>query len=149
MIEMYLEFEGIKGSETRKGVEDGMPVLAWSWGMSGSPSSHPNVQDLSVTMWMDASSAALARSLTEHTTGKARLVCFRPRDEAHPIYCYEFEGASVTSLSMGGSGGEDRFTLNASIAFKKATMRINLLDAEGRTTPEFASNEVEVHNSRY
>ena len=26
MIEMYLEFEGIKGSETRNGVEDGMPV---------------------------------------------------------------------------------------------------------------------------
>ncbi|MEZ6187865.1 MAG: type VI secretion system tube protein Hcp [Planctomycetota bacterium] len=149
MIEMYLEFEGIVGSESRKGVKDALPVLAWSWGLSGSPTRHPNVQDLSVTLWMDAAATGLARAITEHSSGKARLSCFRPRDEEHPLYRYELEGAAVTSLSMGGSGGEDRFTLNTSITFKAISMQINLLDAEGRTTPEFASAQVEVHDSRW
>ncbi len=148
MIEMYLEFEGVKGRHTHKTAKDAMEILAWSWGVSGTPDSRPNIQDLSITMWMDETSPQLVRSLKEHKAKPARLLCYRPRDEEHPLYLYEMEGAQVTSVSMGGSGGEDRFTLNVSVTFRKVTMKVSLIDEEGCTTAEYSSVEMEQHQYR-
>ena len=145
MIEMYLELEGVKGRHSNKTAKDAMEILAWSWGINGSPNSRPNVQDLSITMWMDETTPQLIRNLKEHKSRPAKLSCFRPRDEEHPLYLYEMEGAQVTSVSMGGSGGEDRFTINLSLTFKKVDMKVSLLDADGNTTAEYAMVDVEQH----
>ena len=51
-------------------------------------------------------------------------------------------GSSIVRIAAGGEPREI-WSNDQAVVYALA------LDAEGRTTPEFASNEVEVHNSRY
>lgn len=148
MIEMLLTFEGVEGSERRKGVDGGIPVLAWSWGLSGDLDSHARLQDMSLTLWQDPATVGLANTMLGHKTGRATLHCFRPRDEEHALYRYELEGAAVTSLSMGGSGGEDRFTVNCCLSFRKLTMYVGVLDGDGNATGEYATATAESRRPR-
>lgn len=106
-------------------------VLAWSWGASVPVASgggvvgtgQPIFQDISITKYTDTSSDDLLKALATQTP-LAGIVEVREYGASCgngcPIPLYmtvHMKDAYVTSISMGGSGGEDRFTENVSLHF--------------------------------
>jgi type VI protein secretion system component Hcp len=106
-------------------------VLAWSWGVSNSSTTHTgagsgagkaNVQDLSITKYVDGASADLLRLALEGTiTPKATLTVPPDRKVGGVLVTLEIREFLVTSLSTGGSGGEDRLTENVTFNFAELT----------------------------
>ncbi len=96
-----------------------------------------NVQDLSFTKYVDASSHALllACSNGEHLT-KANLVVRKAGGKGTPVEYIKIEMTEVlvTSVSTGGSGGEDRLTENVSLNFSKVKFEYTPQSAVGGKT---------------
>jgi type VI secretion system secreted protein Hcp len=127
-VDMFMKLEGIAGESQDKTHAGEIDVLAWSWGMSNSGTTHSgagggagkvNVQDLSFTKWVDLASAPLmlATAKGKHIT-KATLVVRKAGDTPLEYITIVMDECLVTSVSTGGSGGEDRLTENVSLNFK-------------------------------
>jgi type VI secretion system secreted protein Hcp len=67
-VDIFLKINGVDGESGDDKHKKEIDVLAWSWGLSNSGSAHVgggagsgkvNVQDLSVTKWVDASTPKL------------------------------------------------------------------------------------------
>jgi len=140
-MDMFIKIDSLAGESkdsTHKGEID---VLAWSWGASNSGSAHVgggagagkvNVQDLSFTKYVDASSHALLQSCCEGTHhAKATLVVRKAGGTPLEYIKIEMEEVMVTSLSTGGSGGEDRLTENVTLNFAKFMFKYQPQDAKG------------------
>jgi type VI secretion system secreted protein Hcp len=130
-MDMFMKIGDIKGESTDKKHPAEIDVLAWSWGISNSGTTHQgggggagkaNVQDLSFTKYTDASSHALllAASNGQHYP-QAHLVVRKAGGKGAPIEYIKIEMSEVlvTSVSCGGSGGEDRLTENVTLNFAK------------------------------
>jgi type VI secretion system secreted protein Hcp len=126
-MDMFLEIEGVEGESVDSVKAGAIDILAWSWGASQSGSFHTgtgggagkvNVQDLSVTKWIDKSSTDLLLHVCngEHYD-KATLTCRKAGGEALEYLVIEMTKVMITSLSTGGSGGEDRLTENVTLHF--------------------------------
>jgi type VI secretion system secreted protein Hcp len=106
-------------------------VLAWSWGMSNSSTTHAggggtagkvNVQDISLTKYIDKSSPDLMLFTAngKHLSELELLVRAPCADcNSEPYFTLRMTDAIVSSVSTGGSGGEDRLTENVSFNFAK------------------------------
>lgn len=127
--DIYLNIAGIKGESTVKGYEGAIAVLAWSWGLSnsGSPlfgAGKTNVQDLNWTQYLDSSFPQLFSYLTKgDDPGEATLYAVRPGVGGYNYFQAIFDGNLLTSIATGGSGGEDQFTANVSLAMTSVTLR--------------------------
>jgi len=145
-VDMFMKIGDIKGESTDKKHPAEIDVLAWSWGISNSGTTHQgggggagkaNVQDLSFTKYTDASSHALllAASNGQHYT-KANLVVRKAGGKGAPIEYIKIEMTEVmiTSVSCGGSGGEDRLTENVTLNFAKVKYEYTPQKADG--TPD-------------
>lgn len=128
-VDMFLKLDGIDGEAQDKKHKGEIDVLAWSWGASqsgtthmgsGSGSGKVNVQDLSVTKYIDSSSHALLQHIT---TGKhipkGRLLVRKAGDTPLEYINISMEDIIITSFQIGGSGGEDRLTENVTLNFAK------------------------------
>jgi type VI secretion system secreted protein Hcp len=126
-MDQFIKLEGIKGECADKTHKDEIDVLAWSWGVSNSGTSHmgggggagkANFQDLSFTKWVDLSSPKLIElsSLGEHIP-TATLVIRKAGGKPLEYMKITMKDCLVTSVSTGGSGGEDRLTENVSLNF--------------------------------
>lgn len=138
-MDMFLVFDaaaGIKGESKDaaygKGNGDGIELLAWSWGVSNSGTTHhgegagggrSDFQDISVTKFIDTSTADLALCCA---TGKhipsAKLIVRKAGDKPLDYLVIEMTDLIITSYSTGGSGGEDRLTENVSLNFAKVNV---------------------------
>ena len=130
-VDQFLVIEGVKG-ETTDSVykkKNGIDVLAWSWGMSQSGSFHhgsgggagkASFQDISVTKYVDSSSPNL---MLFCANGKhyasAEMIIRKAGEDAQEYLKIKFTDVLVTSISTGGSGGEDRLTENVTLNFAK------------------------------
>jgi type VI secretion system secreted protein Hcp len=132
---MFMKIGTIDGESTDKVKTKWIDVLAWSWGISNSGTTHQgmgggsgkaNVQDLSFTKYVDASSHALlgAVSTGEHFP-TANLVVRKAagKDAVIEYIKIDMEEVLITSVSTGGSGGEDRLTENVTLNFAKVTYK--------------------------
>ena len=136
-MDMFLIFNAdsnIKGEsrDAEHGKSFAIDVLAWSWGMSQSGTTHTgsgsgagkvSVQDLNVTKYIDKSSPAimLCCSNGKHITDATLIV--RKAGETPVEYLkIKMTDLIVTSLSTGGSGGEDRLTENISLNFAEVAV---------------------------
>jgi type VI secretion system secreted protein Hcp len=130
-----------KGESTVKGFEDQIQVLAWSWGLSQSGTTHAgtgggagkvNVQDLSFTHNVDASSPNLIKACC---TGKhfdsATLTMRKAGGSPLEYVTLTLTEVIVTSVSVGGSGGEDLLTENVTFNFGKFKYSYQPQDAKG------------------
>jgi type VI secretion system secreted protein Hcp len=126
-VDMFLELDKISGEAQDDKLKGKIDILAWSWGMSQSGTTHMgsgggagkvNVQDLSITKYVDLSSTVLMQKCTkgEHIES-GRLVCRKAGGEQLEYITIDFKDCIVTSISTGGSGGEDRLTENVSLNF--------------------------------
>lgn len=134
-FDMHIKFEkgdvAIAGASNHAKHKDEVPILAWSWGVSNSGDLHQgagassggkaNVQDISVTKYVDtASNALLQACCTGARLKKAWLYVTNATGKQTDFITIELsEGVMINSVSTGGSGGEDRLTENISIHFGK------------------------------
>jgi type VI secretion system secreted protein Hcp len=128
-VDMFINIDKIKGESQAKGHTDEIDVLAWSWGMSQSGTFHlgtgggsgkASVQDLSFTKYIDSASHALQLAcLNGKHIPKCKLTVQKAGEKAVEYILIELENCLVTSVSTGGSGGEDRLTENVTLNFAK------------------------------
>ncbi len=126
-VDMFLQLEGIKGESADAKHKEEIDVLAWSWGASQSGTTHvgggsgagkANFQDVSVTKWVDKSSHALLKAVAVGQHIKSALLTVRKAGEKPLEYIkLTMKECLISSISTGGSGGEDRLTENITINF--------------------------------
>jgi type VI secretion system secreted protein Hcp len=126
-VDMFLKLEGIKGEAADDKHKDEIDVLAWSWGASQSGTTHvgggsgagkANFQDVSVTKYVDKSSHALLKAVAVGQHIPSALLTIRKAGEKPLEYIkFTMKNCLISSVSTGGSGGEDRLTENISINF--------------------------------
>ena len=126
-IDTFLKLGALKGESQVKGFEDQIQVLAWSWGMSQSGTTHHgtgggagkvNVQDLSFTHYLDASSPSLMLACCKGTHyPEATLTMRKAGGDPLPYLIIKLKDIIITSVSGGGSGGEDQQTENVTMNF--------------------------------
>ena len=130
-VDMFLKLEGLKGESADDKHKGEIDVLAWSWGASQSGTMHTgggggagkaNFQDVSVTKWVDKSSHALLKAVSVGQHIKSALLTVRKAGEKPLEYIkLTMKDCLISSISTGGSGGEDRLTENITINFGNYT----------------------------
>ena len=128
-VDMFIKIGAVDGESVDSTHKKDIDVLAWSWGASQSGTTHTgqgggagkvNAQDLSFTKYVDASSHALLLACCKGTHyDKATLVVRKAGDNPLEYIKVTMEDLIVTSISTGGSGGEDRLTENVTLNFAK------------------------------
>lgn len=143
-VDMFLNIadKKIKGESRDNTHKDEIEVLAWSWGVSNSGSAHiasgggtgkANFQDLSVTKYIDMGSTDLQVSCAKGTHyPKAVLTVRKAGDNPLEYIIITMNEVMVTSVSTGGSGGEDRLTENITLTFSKVSMKYTGQDGTGK-----------------
>jgi type VI secretion system secreted protein Hcp len=140
-MDMFIKIGDLKGESRDKTYKENIDVLAWSWGMSNSGSAHMgggagsgkvNVQDISFTKYIDASSNALMDACC---TGKhfdeAKLIVRKAGGTPLEYVVITLNEVLITSVSTGGSGGEDRLTENVTLNFAKFKFSYQPQDEKG------------------
>jgi type VI secretion system secreted protein Hcp len=116
-------------------------ILAWSWGMSQTGTTHHgtgggagkvNVQDLSFTKHVDKSTPVVLQACcTGKHFDKATLTCRKAGESPLVYLTIEMTNVIVTSVSSGGSGGEDQQTENVTLNFAAFTVGYQGQNAKG------------------
>lgn len=145
-VDMFLCLDGtIEGESKDHKYEGCIDVLAWSWGMSQSGSFHVgggggagkvNVQDLSLTKYIDAASCNLMQFCADGTHFEAgKLIVRKAGKEALEYLVIKMKDILVTSVSTGGSGGEDRLTENVTLNFAQVNVEYQTQKEDGTGEP--------------
>lgn len=126
-VDMFLKLGDVKGESRDSKHKDEVDVLAWSWGMSQSGTTHlgtgggagkVNVQDLSLTKYVDKASPNLIMAACNGKHYPEALLTVRKAGEKPLEYIkITMKEVLVSSISTGGSGGEDRITENVTLNF--------------------------------
>lgn len=140
-VDMYIKIDGIAGESKDSEHKGEIDVLAWSWGISQSGNTHlgggsgagkASFQDLSVTSYYDKATPLL---MNHCSSGKhikeATLVVRKAGGKQEEFINYKMSDIIVTSVSTGGSGGEDRLTINFSLNFAKIETAYKEQDEKG------------------
>jgi type VI secretion system secreted protein Hcp len=149
-VDMFLDIEGdIYGESQDSAHKKTIDVLAWSWGLSSSGSMHmgggggsgkASYQDISVTKYIDNSSPILMLYCAngQHFT-KATLIVRKAGTKPLEYLVVKMKDVIVTSVSTGGSGGEDKLTENISINFASVELayKEQMPDGTGAAPKEF------------
>lgn len=141
-VDMFIKIGDIKGESADKTHKGKIDVLAWSWGMSNSGSAHVgggagagkvSVQDLSLTKYIDSASADLMLACCNGKHfGEALLIVRKAGEEPIEYVKVTMSDLIITSVSTGGSGGEDRLTENVTLNFAKVKVEYTPQDAKGK-----------------
>ena len=128
-MDMFIKIGALKGEARDTTHKEEIDVLAWSWGLSNSGSAQQgsgagagkvNVQDLSFTKYIDKSSPDLMLACCNGKHfDKATLTVRKAGEKPLEYLQITIEDLIVTSVSTGGSGGEDRLTENVSLNFAR------------------------------
>jgi type VI secretion system secreted protein Hcp len=145
-VDMFLKMEPVKGESRDSAHSKEMDVLAWSWGMSQSGTTHMgggggsgkvNVQDLSLTKYVDAASTYLQQACCNgQHFDEATLTVRKAGKDPVEYIIITMKEIIVTSVSTGGSGGEDRLTENVSLNFAEVKVKyVEQSDKGAAATP--------------
>ncbi len=127
-VDMFIKIGDIKGESKDKAHADEVDVLAWSWGMSQNGNMHlgtgggagkVNVQDLTLTKYLDKATPNLmmACSSGKHYP-EAKLTVRKAGGSAQVEYLViTMKEVLISSVTTGGSGGEDRLTETIGLNF--------------------------------
>lgn len=145
-VDMFIELgPNIKGETQDKDFagKGACDVLAWSWGLSQSGSFHTgggggagkaNFQDISFTKWVDKATPALMIAIAKGShIPECKLTCRKAGEGQQKYIEITMKKCLVSSLSTGGSGGEDRLTENVTLNFAEVSFEYYLQDEKGAT----------------
>jgi type VI secretion system secreted protein Hcp len=136
--------DGVKAPPSKKEHKGEIDVLAWSWGMSQSASTHygagggqgkVNVQDLSITKRIDKSSPNLAKFCCLGKHFDTAVLTVRKAGEL-PIEYYTIKMTQVliSSVQTGGSSGGDMLTEQISLNFATFEVTFTEQGTKGEAT---------------
>lgn len=139
--DIFLTLEGIKGESTDEKHKEAIDVLSWSWGLSNSGTFHTgsgggagkaNFQDISLTKYIDKSTADLMYSCAsgKHLT-KGTLIVRKAGEKPLEYLIYTLEEILVSSVSTGTSEGQERGTESITLNFSKIKMEYKIQDKSG------------------
>ena len=128
-VDILLKLDGVKGESKIDKHKEEIDVLSWSWGCSQSGTTHVGggggsgkvaVQDIHITKYLDAASSTLFRFSCngKHVT-KGTLLVRKAGENPVDYLQIDMDEIIITSVTMGGSGSEDRLTENISLNFAK------------------------------
>jgi type VI secretion system secreted protein Hcp len=140
-VDIFLKIPPVKGESQDKKHKEEIDVLAWSWGASNSGTAHrgpgagtgkANVQDVSVTKYVDAASADLLLSCCKGKHFDEALLTVR-KAGGDPVEYVKItmNEVLITSISTGGTGDEDQLTENVTLNFAKVKFEYTVQDAKG------------------
>jgi type VI secretion system secreted protein Hcp len=128
-VDMFLKLDGVEGEAQDDKHKKEIDVLAWSWGCSQSGTTHmgagggggkANIQDMSFTKYIDSSThTLLQRTFDGKHIKEGTLVVRKAGGTPLDYFIVKMTDIMVTSVSTGGSGGEDRLTENVTLNFSK------------------------------
>ena len=126
-VDMFIKIGDLKGESVDDKHKGEIDVLAWSWGMSQSGTTHMgtgggagkvNVQDISLTKYVDKSSPNLMQYCCNGKHFSEALLTVRKAGENPLEYLkITLKDLMISAVSTGGSGGEDRLTENVTLNF--------------------------------
>jgi len=131
-VDMFLKLTAkgspVNGESTDSKHADEIDVLAWNWGCTQSGSTHMgkgggsgkvNVQDLSLTKYVDKSSPTLLKLCCNGAYIDEAVLVVRKAGGDDPVEYVKLtlKDCIVSSITSGGSGGSDRVTENLSLNF--------------------------------
>ena len=140
-IDMFIKIGDVEGeaADDKHGKE--IDVLAWSWGMSQSGTTHMGggggsgkvaVQDMSITKYVDSATNALMKACCDGTHyPEAMLTVRKAGKEALEYIKITMKELIVSSVSTGGSGGEDRLTENVTLNFAEFKLEYTPQNEDG------------------
>lgn len=128
-VDQFLKLGDIEGESSDKSHGKEIDVLAWSWGMSQAGDTHggtgggagkASIQDLSFTKYFDkASPVIMGACVTGKHIPKAELTIRKAGESPLEYIIITLENILITSVSTGGSQGEDKLTENVTLNFNK------------------------------
>lgn len=140
-VDMFFKIKDVEGESSDDKHKKEIDVLAWSWGLSQSGTAHMgggagagkvNVQDMSFTKYIDSASNALILACCNGKhIDEAVLVVRKAGENPLEYLKITLNDLIVSSVSTGGSGGEDRLTENVSLNFAKFKFEYTPQDAKG------------------
>ncbi len=126
-VDMFLKLATIKGESKDSKHKEEMDILAWSWGMSQSGSTHSgtgggsgkvSVQDISITKYVDKASPNLLKYCCNGKHFADAVLTVRKAGENPVEYIkITMKEILISAVSTGGSGGEDKLTENVTLNF--------------------------------
>jgi type VI secretion system secreted protein Hcp len=130
--DMFLNIAGVPGESRDSNHPGQIDVLAWSWGLSnpssvtpggGNSGGIPSIQDISLTKYVDKASPVLMLACSKGTKYSTMTLAMRKSGTIGRDYLViTLTDAIVTSVTNGGSGGDDRFTESIKISFAKVKL---------------------------
>ena len=131
-VSMFLKIDGIEGESASKAHAKEIDILAWSWGVSNSGSTHSSsgrtngqnaFQDISITKYIDDASSDLLIALASGRRIKEATLEVEKASggdgDGDDFLKIKLQDVIVNSYSTGGSEGEDRLTENITLNFAK------------------------------
>jgi type VI secretion system secreted protein Hcp len=152
---MFIKIGTVEGESQDKAHKSEIDVLAWSWGMSNSGSAHVGggagsgkvqVGNLSFTKYFDKASTTLLLACCKGTHYDTATMTIRKAGDKPLEYIkVTLKEVYITSVSTGGSGGQDRLTENVSLDFAsvKVEYQEQQKDGSGKKAPEMSWNIAE------
>ena len=129
---MFMKIDSVDGEAQDSKHKKEIYVLSWSWGMNNSGSAHngsgagagkANVHDLTFTKWVDTATPTLALACCSGKHFKdATLIIRKAGDKPLEYVKIKMETVMITSVSTGGSGGEDRLQESVTLNFAKVNL---------------------------
>jgi type VI secretion system secreted protein Hcp len=127
--DMFLKIDDIEGESVDDVHAGEIDVISWGWGMSQSGTTHSgpgggsgkvSVQDFSFIHYVDKASANLMKMCCN---GKhfeeAKLVVRKAGEMPLEYMIITMKSGLISSVSTGGSGGEDRITESVTLNFSE------------------------------
>jgi type VI secretion system secreted protein Hcp len=128
-VDMFLKLGPLKGESKDHKHKDEIDILAWSWGLTNSGDSHRgggagagkvHVQDITVTKWLDLASTSILGAVAQGKhLAEVELYVRKAGENPLEYLVITMNEVLITSISTGGSGGEERLTENITLNFAK------------------------------
>jgi type VI secretion system secreted protein Hcp len=149
-VDVFLKIDGIEGESASDKHKGEIDVLSWSWGVAQTGNMHTgggggagraNVQDLSFTKTLDKSSPKLFKSSCEGAhIAKMVLSANKAGGKQMEYLKITLSDCLISSVSTGGSGGQESFTESVTVNFSKVEMVYSQQDAKGAEAGKVAFN---------
>jgi type VI secretion system secreted protein Hcp len=128
-VDMFLKLDGVQGESRDSKHAKEIDVLSWSWAADqsgkagnqmGAGAGKVQVHDIQITKYMDKSSPVLMLYCCNGKhIAKGTLTVRKAGEKPVNYLTIDFDEIIITSITGGGSGGEDRLTENISLNFAK------------------------------
>lgn len=140
-VDYFLKIPGCDGDSADNTYKNAIDVLAWSWGMTQSGSMHiaggggsgkVSVHDLSITKRIDkASTVMMQKCCSGKHFPEAELICRKAGDTPIEYWKIKMKEVLISSMSSGGSSGDETITENSTLNFAKFEVEFTPQNADG------------------